>query len=78
MTKYTLKNLKQFIHDEVAFDIANINSSDLDQLESYEKGFEKIGISSGTYGMNGALLKGYTTGGLYVITARNSTLFRLV
>ena len=78
MNKYTLKHLKQLAHDEIAFDITNISEFNLDQLQSYEKGFEKIGISSGTYGMNGALLKGYTTGGLYVITARNSTLFRLV
>ena len=78
MNKYTLKQLKQLAHDEIAFDITNISEFNLDQLQAYEKGFEKIGISSGTYGMNGALLKGYTTGGLYVITARNSTLFRLV
>ena len=78
MAKYTIKQLKQLAHDEIALDITTISSSDLDQLQAYEKGFEKIGISSGTYGMNGALLKGYTTGGLYVITARNSTLFRLL
>ena len=78
MTKYTIKQLKQLAHDEVAFDITTISNFNLEQLEKYEDGFEKIGISSGTYGMNGALLKGYTTGRLYVITARNSTLFRLV
>ena len=78
MAKYTIKQLKQLAHDEIALDITNISDFNLEQLQAYEKGFEKIGISSGTYGMNGALLKGYTTGGLYVITARNSTLFRLL
>lgn len=78
MTKYTLKQLKQLAHDEVALDITQISEFNLDQLQSHENGFIKIGISSGTYGMNGALLKGYTTGRLFVITARNSTLFRLV
>ena len=78
MTKYTIKQLKQLTHDEVALDITNISDFNLEQLEAHENGFKKIGISSGTYGMNGALLKGYTTGRLFVITARNSTLFRLV
>lgn len=78
MNKYTLKNLKQLANDEVAFDITNISEFNLNQLEAHENGFEKIGISVGTYGMNGALLKGYNTGRLFVITARNSTLFRLV
>ena len=78
MNKYTLKHLKQLAHDEIALDITNISDFNLEQLEAHENGFKKIGISIGTYGMNGALLKGYTTGGLYVITARNSTLFRLV
>ena len=78
MNKYTLKHLKQLANDEVALDITNISDFNLEQLEAHENGFKKIGISVGTYGMNGALFKGYTTGGLYVITARNSTLFRLV
>ena len=78
MNKYTLKQLKQLSHDEVAFDITNISEFNLDQLQSHENGFKKIGISIGTYGMNGALLKGYNTGRLFVITSRNSNLFRLV
>lgn len=78
MNKYTLKNLKQLANDEVAFDITNISDFNLEQLQAYENGFEKIGISVGTYGMNGALLKGCKTERLFVITARNSTLFRLV
>ncbi len=78
MNKYTLKHLKQLAHDEAALDITNISDFNLEQLQAYENGFKKIGISKGIYGMNGALLKGYTTGRLFVITSRNSTLFRLV
>lgn len=37
-----------------------------------------LGVSYGVYGMNGALLKGRTTGKLYAITARNTMLFRYV
>ena len=78
MTKYTIKQLKQLSLDEVAFDITNISDFNLNQLQAHENGFDKIGISIGTYGMNGALLKGWKTGRLFVITTRNSTLFRLV
>ena len=78
MTKYTIKQLKGAVKNEVAFDITNISEFNLNQLTNTEKGFEKIGISFGKYGMNGALLRGCKTGRLFVITARNSTLFRLV
>ena len=39
--------------------------------------FTTLNISTGTYGMNGALLQD-ETGKLYAITSRTSTLFQMV
>jgi len=73
-----LKDIKRMVSCGNAEDITKLSSDMIDYYEIFESGFEVMAVSYGTYGMNGALLKGYTTGGLYVITARNSTLFRLV
>ena len=61
-----------------AIDITKLNYNDIKKLDKKENGFEKISISFGIYGMNGALLQGRKTKKLYKITARNTNLFYLV
>ena len=61
-----------------AIDITQLNYNDIKKLDKKERGFEKISVSFGMYGMNGALLQGRKTKELYKITARNTNLFYLV
>ena len=58
-----------------AEDITTI--SDAEAKELRKKGIELVGVSRGTYGMNGALLRD-KDGNKYVITARSSNLFYFV
>ena len=70
--RYTQSELKQLVKQGLATDITNVEvTSDMYNLE-------KVGVSFGINGMNGALLKNKKTGEYYVITARNTNLFRLV
>ena len=68
---YKQKELKNMVELGLAKDITN---EDYDCLDD-DRPLEKIAVSRGTYGMNGGLIKG-KSGQLYVITARNSLLFR--
>lgn len=72
MKKYTLKALKNLIESGVARDITN----ETNIFDVLPKNYEKIGYSAGIYGINGGLIKD-ENGGLYVIKARNSNLFRV-
>ena len=69
--RMTQKELKNLVKMGVAKDITNESYDCLDD----DRPIEKICTSKGTYGMNGGLIKG-KSGQLYVITARNSLLFR--
>lgn len=72
MKKYTLKALKNLIESGAARDITN----ETNIFDVLPKNYEKIGYSAGMYGINGGLIKD-ENGGLYVIKARNSNLFRV-
>lgn len=74
MKKTTLKNIK----NTEAIDITNYSFEAAKELGEKELGLDVLALSHGTYGMNGALLKGFATGTIYKITARTSTLFQLV
>jgi hypothetical protein len=69
MRKYTLRDLKILVSNGEA---VNITAA---KLPAIQEPFEKVGYSSGIYGINGGLLRGQSSGTLYAITARNSTLF---
>ena len=71
MEKTTQKALRRMICDGIAI---NANSMEPEQLP---RNVEKIAISYGIYGMNGGLFRDCETGELYVITARNTNLFRI-
>ena len=80
MKKYTLKELKNLVRSgkpvtlQGAIDITDVSESEIMDLW---KRCEKVGYSSGIYGINGGLIQDRETGKLYVIIARNSNLFRI-
>lgn len=69
MKQYTKKELREFVRLGLAQDI-----SDSDP-KSITEPVEKIGYSSGVYGLNGGLLQGRESGNYYAITTRSSNLF---
>lgn len=69
MRKYTLRELRELVRLGMAQDITDSNP------KSIIEPVEKIGYSSGVYGLNGGLLQGRESGNYYAITARSSNLF---
>lgn len=74
MRKYTLRELKNLVRCGMAHDLTN--STDAEVMEQWRHG-EKVGYSSGIYGINGGLIQNTETGDFYAITTRNSNLFRI-
>ena len=76
MRKYKQKELKNLVSIEAA---VCVNSWSFEQINElyHTKSLDKIGYSSGVYGINGGLLQDRNTGDLYAITARNTALFQL-
>ena len=69
------KELKDMARYGEAEDITTISDAEAKELK--KKGIETVGVSRGTYGMNGAHLRD-REGNKYVITARSSNLFYFV
>ena len=76
MRKYTQREIKNLVADGIAEDITRRSFSEIQQLRT-EEDIEKVGYSSGTYGINGGVLKDMNSGKLYAITARTSALFQI-
>lgn len=76
MIKTTQKALKEYVSVGMAKDITRYSFEEADALYRVHS-LETIAISSGVYGLNGALIKD-ENGKLYAITARNTTLAQLV
>ena len=76
MIKTTQKALKKHVAVGIAHDITRYSFEEAEALHRAHS-LETIAISSGVYGLNGALLKD-ENGKLYAITARNTTLAQLV
>lgn len=74
MKKYKLKELRELVRIGAAEDITN---ADPDTITDIWRTTEKIGYSSGIYGINGGLLKDFETGTLYAILRGNTNLLRL-
>ena len=72
MRKYTLRELKDLVRCGMAHDLTNAPAA---EVKEQWKHCEKIGYSSGIYGINGGLIQNTETGEYYAITARNSNLF---
>lgn len=73
MIKYTLKALRELVRLGVAEDYTNKPAENLYELRR----LEKVGYSSGVYGINGGLVKDPETGSLYAIIGRCTNLFIL-
>ena len=75
MRKYTQRELKTLVRTGAAVDITNHGTAEYEALINKEKDLEKLGYSSGIYGINGGLIQGKETGTLYAITARSTAAF---
>lgn len=75
MRKYTQRELKTLVRTGAAVDITSHGTAEYKALIEKEKDLDKLGYSSGMYGINGGLLQGQETGTLYAITARSTALF---
>lgn len=73
MRKYTQKELHQLVRLGVAEDCTNKPSDYIYTLS----GLDKVGYSTGIYGINGGLVQDPETGTLYAIIGRCSNLFTL-
>lgn len=74
MRKYTLSEIKHFVSLGIAQDITNATHAEVLEIG---KRCDHVGYSCGKYGINGGLLQDRTSGAMYAVTARNSTLFML-
>lgn len=75
MRKSTQRELKALVRTGAAVDITNHGTAEYKALREKEKDLDKLGYSSGMYGINGGLLQGQETGTLYAITARSTAVF---
>ena len=73
MRKYTQKELRQLVRLGVAEDCTNKPSNYIYTLNR----LDKVGYSTGVYGINGGLVQDSETGALYAIIGRCSNLFIL-
>lgn len=73
MRKYTLKALRELVRLGVAEDYTNKPAEDLYTLRR----LEKVGYTSGVYGINGGLVEDPETGTLYAVIGRCPNLFIL-
>lgn len=73
MKKYTQSQLKALVRSGAAENITNYNFTQMNEF-LHAHSLDKIGYSSGVYGLNGGLMKDTQTGQLYAITARNTAL----
>ena len=73
MKKYTLKALRELVRLGVAEDYTSKPSEYIYTLRR----LEKVGYSSGVYGINGGLVKDAETGTLYAILGRCANRFIL-
>ena len=76
MKKYTQRELKNLVNIGAAVSLNNWSFEQINELHR-TKSLDKIGYSSGIYGINGGLVQDRETWDLYAITARNSSLFQL-
>ena len=74
MRKYTLTEIKKFVALGIAQDITNATHAEVLEIGNR---CDAVGYSCGKYGINGGLLQDRTSGAMYAVTARNSTLFLL-
>ena len=72
----TQKEIKRFVALGIAEDITYLSFDACNALRKAHN-FTTLNVSTGVYGMNGALFKD-ETGKLYAITSRATTLFQML
>ena len=75
MRKYTRKELKNMVTLGMAEDVTRANNEDYEKIIKREDYLSQVGYSSGVYGCDGMLLKGYKTGTYYAVTSRTSAIY---
>ena len=73
--KYTQRDLRQMVRSGDAIDITNYSFDQAKEFRS--KGYDVVGVCTGVYGLNGALLQD-KEGQLYAVICRNTILSYLV
>ena len=76
LRKYTKREIKEYIRDGFATDITELSFSELKEWRN-GRNLEKIGYSSGVYGISGGIIKDRNTGELFAITERTTALFSI-
>lgn len=76
LRKYTKREIKDYIRAGFATDITELSFSDLKEWRN-GRSLEKIGYSSGIYGISGGIIKDKNTGELFAITERTTALFSI-
>jgi hypothetical protein len=76
MRKYRLKEIKNLVALGMAEDITAMSFSECNEFRKAHN-LDKVGYSTGVYGINGGLLQDIETGDYYAITARNTTLAQM-
>ena len=76
--KATLKDIRRYVATNAATDLTKKNFSEIDAIRVAECGFETVAYSTGIYGVTGVLVKGNTSGKMYAVTARTSSLFQVM
>lgn len=71
------KEIRDFVASGAAVDITNYSFNAVNALRNAENGFELVGTCRAPIGITGGICRGYNTGTLYAVTARNSTLFQI-
>ena len=74
--RMTQKEIKRFVSLGVAEDITYLSFDACNALRKAHD-FTTLNVSTGVYGVNGALFKD-ENGKLYAITSRTSTLFQMI
>ena len=74
MIRMTKSAIKELVTTGAAIDISHYDFDTMNEF-MHSHVLQNVAVSSGTYGMNGGLLRDVETNQLYAITTRNSTLF---
>lgn len=76
--KTTLKEIRRYVATNAAEDLTRKTFAEIETIRKAEGCFEQVAYSAGLYGCTGVLVKGYTTGKLYAVTARTSALYQVM
>lgn len=74
--KFTQKEVKQYIYTGIAEDITHYNFNEIEKLRKDCGGFDVVGCSYGTYGINGCVVQG-RNGNFYAVTKRSTAVFQI-